>query len=84
MFPEFATTYKDDKGQLHLYVFPGIDDDDSQLYRNLDLKNINIDYKFTKNLDKSYDFIILSPLKKLSCTMIHNKTGNIRKFTFDL
>ena len=26
MFPEFATTYKDDKGQLHLYVFPGIDD----------------------------------------------------------
>ena len=35
MFPEFATTYKDDKGQLHLYVFPGIDDDGSQLYRNL-------------------------------------------------
>ena len=53
MFPEFATTYKDDKGQLHLYVFPGIDEDGSQLYRNLDLKNINIDYKFTKNLDKS-------------------------------
>ena len=74
MFPEFATTYKDDKGQLHLYVFPGIDDDGSQLYRNLDLKNINIDYKFTKNTDKSYDFIILSPLKKLICTMIHNKT----------
>ena len=34
--------------------------------------------------DKSYDFIILSPLKKLICTMIHNKTGNIRKFTFEL
>ena len=50
----------------------------------MDLKNINIEYKFTKNDDKSYDFVFLEPLRKLTCTMIHNKTGNIKKFSFDI
>jgi hypothetical protein len=84
MFPEFATTYKDENGFIHLYVFPGIDDDGKQIYRNMDLKNINIEYKYTKNNDKSYDFIFLEPLKRLTCTMIHSKTGDIKKFSFDI
>lgn len=84
MFPEFATTYKDLNGLVHLYVFPGIDDDGKQIYRNMDLKNINIEYKFTKNDDKSYDFIFLEPLRKLTCTMIHNKTGAIKTFNFNI
>lgn len=84
MFPEFATVYRDKQNQVHLYVFPGIDDEGRQIYRNMDLNNINLEYKYTKNDDKSFDFIILSPIKKLTCTMIHNKTGNIKKFTFNI
>ena len=39
MFPEFASIYKDDEGYTHLYVFPGLDEDGKQLYRNMDLNN---------------------------------------------
>jgi hypothetical protein len=83
MFPEFASIYNDDEGYTHLYVFPGLDEDGKQLYRNMDLNNINVDYKFTKKDDKAYDFIFLTPITKLTCTMIHNKTGELRKFTFE-
>jgi hypothetical protein len=84
MFAEFSTIYKDDKGFFHLFIFPGIDNDGRQIYRNIDLNNINAEYKFTKYADKSYDFIFLTPMKKITCTMIHNKTGNIKKYNFNL
>jgi hypothetical protein len=84
MFPEFATTYKDSNGFVHLYIFPGVDDDGRQLYRNMVLNNINVEYEYKKNDDKSYDFMFISAPKKLTCTMINNKTGELRKFTFNL
>ena len=84
MFPEFATVYKDSDNLVHLYVFPGIDDDGKQIYRNMDLKQINIKYKYRKNDDKSYDFTFLEPIKKLTCTMINSKTGNFKQFSFNI
>ena len=84
MFKEFATVYRDNNNKIHLYVFPGIDNNGKQLYRNMDLNNINAEYKFTKNEDKSYDFVFENKnITKLTCTMIHVKTNNIKKFIFE-
>lgn len=84
MFKEFATVYRDNNNKVHLYVFPGIDNNGKQLYRNMDLNNINVKYKFTKNEDKSYDFIFEDTnIKNLTCTMIHNKTNIIKTFKFE-
>lgn len=84
MFPEFATVYRDDENKIHLYVFPGIDDNGKQIYRNMDLKNINAEYKYIKNDDKSYDFIFSDVnIKHIECSMIHSITGASKTFKFD-
>lgn len=84
MFPEFATVYRDSENKIHLYVFPGIDDNGKQIYRNMDLNNINAEYKYVKNDDKSYDFIFSDVnIKHIECSMIHSKTGVSKTFKFD-
>ena len=83
MFPEFASVYRDKNQKVHLYVFPGIDDDGKQLYKNIDLNNIKLDYKYIKNSDKSYDFVFEKNLKSLSCSMVNIKTGQTKLFVFN-
>lgn len=83
MFPEFAAVYRDQNNKVHLYVFPGIDDDGNQLYRNIDLNSINVDYKFTKNKDKSFDYVFEKDLKRLTCTIVNKKTGEPKVFKFE-
>lgn len=80
MFPAFATTYVDENGKFHLYVSLGIDDEGKQIYRNLDLSNLGIEYTYVKNNDKTYDFTLSEKPKKIQCKMIHNKTGEQKIF----
>ena len=55
MFPGFVSLYKrDDKS--HLFFFPGIDDQGKPIYMSLDMTNIDSDYTFIKNSDKSIDY----------------------------
>lgn len=82
MIPCFATTYFDDNNKLHLYVFPGVDDNKNQLFRNIDLSNLN-NYTFIKNDDKSYDFTFKDKITHIVCTLVHIKTGEIKKFEFN-
>ena len=84
MFPGFATIYKDNLNNVHLYVYPGIDDDGKQIYRNIDLNNIKTEYTFIQNKDKSYDFTFKTQINKIICSMINIKTGIPKKFEFSL
>lgn len=84
MFPGFATIYKDNLNNVHLYVYTGIDDDGKQIYRNIDLNNIKTEYTFIQNKDKSYDFTFKSKINKIICSMINIKTGIPKKFEFSL
>lgn len=84
MFPEFVSLYKDENNNVHLYVFPGIDNNSKQIYKNIDLNRVGAEYKFTKNKDKSMDFIILGNVKTIKCTMINIKTGKPKTFTFNI
>lgn len=84
MFPEFVSLYKDENDNVHLYVFPGIDDNGKQIYKNIDLNRVGAEYKFTKNKDKSIDFIIMGNIKTIKCTMINIKTGKPKTFTFSI
>ena len=83
MFKEFASVFKDQDGKLHLYVFPGLDEDGKQIYRNIDLSSIAADYTYVKNKDRSYEFIFTKNVKTIACNMVHCKTGEIKKFSFE-
>lgn len=83
MFPEFATTYRDEEGKVHLYIFPGIDDNGNQLYKNINLSSINVAYTHSNKSDNSCEIVFEDNIKSLQCTMIHSKTGEKKVFNFE-
>lgn len=82
MFPEFATTFRDENNKVHLYIFPGIDENRKQIYKNLDLSTIKAKYEFIKKSDNATEFIFEDNITALQCIMIHAKDGTERKFIF--
>lgn len=76
MFNGFVTTYKDTNGFIHLYFFPGIDDDGSIIYRKIDLSNAKIAFDEKILEDGSSDFrFINKTITSISCNLVNNKTG---------
>ena len=76
MIPGFVTIYKDNNGYVHLYFYQGIDDDETPIYRDIDMSNINADYDISINEDKSKDFKFFNKhIVKIHCKLILNKTG---------
>ncbi|MBO5003775.1 MAG: hypothetical protein J6D03_00610 [Clostridia bacterium] len=77
MFPGFVSIYRDDEEFIHLYFFPGIDKYGKQIYRSLDLSNIEFDYKFSKNTDdNAIDYKFLEKnIVKIKCKLIDSRTG---------
>lgn len=75
MFPGFVTAYKDNKGYVHLYFFPGLDNRGKPIYRDIDLKHLNIKYDFKKNIDNSIDYKFYNKnIIKLHCKLLFNTT----------
>jgi hypothetical protein len=76
MFPGFVSIYRDDEGFVHLYFFPGIDKYNKQIYRSLDLSNIEFDYKYTKHTDNAIDYKFTDKkIIKIRCKLIDSRTG---------
>lgn len=77
MFPGYVSIFKDTNDFIHLYFFPGIDDENNLFYRDLDLSNIEIRYKEIKNPDESKEYIFENKhITKIVCNLIDN-SGNL-------
>ena len=57
IFPGYITLFKDSEGFIHLYFFPGIDDNETFYYKDLDLSKCNVKYSETINDDSSKEYI---------------------------
>ncbi len=55
MFPGFVNTYKDKNNNVHLYFFPGIDENGNSIYNKIDMKDVMSTYTMTDNSDGSSD-----------------------------
>lgn len=55
MFPGFVNTYKDKQNEVHLFFFPGIDEDGTNVYNNIDMSSFSSAYNMTTNPDNSVD-----------------------------
>lgn len=71
LFPGFVTYFIDERGYLHLYFFPGIDNYNSLYYNKLDLNSKNISYKQINNHDGSIEYIFKTKnIIKINCKLI--------------
>lgn len=76
MFPGFVTIFKDNKHHIHLYFFPGIDENDKSFYRDLDLSKCGCTYTEQETNDFGKEFIFENKrILKIVCKLIDNK-GN--------
>ena len=80
MFPGFVHAYKDSDSIVHLFFYPGIDDTDDAIYRDLDMTNCDSEYTMNKYDDNSVEYIFAKKnIKKVSCNLIETKTRNVVK-----
>ena len=72
MLPGFVTAYKDKNKFIHLDFFPGLDDENNLIYKDIDLtKDIKIKYKTKKYVDGAMDFTFYDKrIYKLNCKLL--------------
>jgi hypothetical protein len=76
MFPGYVTTYKDEDEMIHLYFFPGIDDDNQPLYRKIDLAKSGVKYDEDNLDDGATDFRFFDKnITSINCKLVNRKTG---------
>lgn len=74
MFPGYVTIFKDSDKFIHLYFYPGIDDNNAFYYRDLDLSNCKVNYKQINNVDGSKEYIFENKnIIRIICKLIDNK-----------
>lgn len=81
----FVNMSKDKDDFVHLFFYPGVDDDDKPIYRNMDLSNIPFKYSYTINSDSSIDYKFDNKnICRLHCTLVPVGNGEIQFKTLDL
>lgn len=76
IFPGYVTMFKDSDGFIHLYFFPGIDDNESLYYRDLDLSNCHMVYKEIDYKDSAKEFIFENKkIVKILCKLVDNNSN---------
>ena len=71
ILPGFVTSYRDNDGFVHLYFFPGINNLNNRIYKDIDVNNINMKYTMQKNIDNSIDYKFFDKnIIKLHCKLI--------------
>lgn len=73
MFPGYVTTFKDKDNFIHLYFYPGLTDNNSFFYRDLDLSNCKVEYTKSINKDGSKEYIFKNKnIVRIVCKLIDN------------
>ena len=71
MIPGFVTAYRDKENYVHLYFYPGLDDNDSHIYKDIDLSSINESYDLKRNIDNSVHYKFLNKkIVKFYCKLL--------------
>ena len=77
MFPGYVTIFKDNDNFIHLYFYPGLDNNEFFYYRDLDLTSCNIKYSKIIHKDNSKEYIFEKKnIIKITCKLIDNN-GNL-------
>lgn len=77
MFPGYVTIYKDIDEFIHLYFYPGIDNEGEFYYRDLDLTGCNVEYREIINDDNSKEYIFINKkIIRVICKLI-DKFGKL-------
>jgi len=72
--PGFVAMYKDDAEYIHLYFFPGVNNN-TTIYNSIDLSDIHIQYDETKYDDGAIDYKFYNKnIYKIYCKLI--ETGS--------
>lgn len=76
MFPGFVNAYKDKNDIVHLFFYPGLDDDMLPIYRTLDLTGSNCKFELKKYNDNSIEYIFDNKnIRLIHCNLIESKTN---------
>lgn len=71
LFPGFVTIFKDERGYIHLYFYPGIDNYNQLYYNALDLSDCKVNYTEQHNDDNSVEFVFnVKNIVKITCRLI--------------
>ena len=78
MFQEFATAYKDKNNKVHLFFFPGLDDNNKNIWKKIDLSKVDLEYEKIDYDDGSEEFIFeREDISKITCKLIDH-SGNTK------
>ena len=78
MFPGFVTYYKDNENFIHLNFYPGIDDNNTPIYRKIDLSKSGATFDEKLNSDGSYDFKFFNKtITSITCRLVNDKNGKV-------
>ena len=76
MIPGFVVSYKDNEEYVHLYFFPGIDDEGYPIYNPIDLSHCKFKYTSNTYYDNGVDYKFLNKkIIKLNCNLVEYKTN---------
>lgn len=73
MIEEFVTVYRDCNNKVHLFFFPGIDESNSQICKNLDLSKTGLSFEHFVYSDNAEEFIFdREDISKVTCRLVDN------------
>lgn len=73
MFPGFVNAYRDINKNVHLYFFPGIDEQGHNIYNKIDMSEYMSNYDIKENTDKSIDICFYNnKIIRLNVKLIRN------------
>ena len=76
MFSEFATTYKDKNNKIHLFFFPGLDENNTNIWKRLDLSKSELKYERIEYSDGAEEFIFdREDITKITCKLIDDNSN---------
>lgn len=82
MIPGFAIAYKDDDKNVHIYFYPGYDDNGDKIYGDIEW-NTSLSYKENKKDDGAIDYIFdKKDIKTISLKLINKNDKSIKKLNF--
>lgn len=80
MIDGFVTSYRDDIGYVHLYFFPGIDENGEQIYKDIGMSSSN-GYDIVKYDDGAIEYILHSKNTiQIDCKLVPKDTTKETKF----
>lgn len=78
MFPDFVNVFRDTNNKVHLFFFPGLNDNSENIWKSLDLSKTGVKYDKIDYSDGAEEFIFeREDISKIVCKLV-NDNGNLK------